>query len=140
MQNKLKKQTATKNVQQKLCRLFVPILMFFLHSFFGYTIASAQNITAEVIACNDSVQARYACFLAERKDSLERAKEIAETRRAILEAKEELRSENLLLPKKLREINRQEIMKQIEYSRSRNISHKGEPYSLTYGYVLELRQ
>ena len=59
-------------------------------------------------------------------------------RRSILEAKENLREEMISRPNKQREKNRQELMKQIEASRSRNISHKGEKYSITYGYVIEV--
>jgi hypothetical protein len=50
-----------------------------------------------------------------------------------------LRLESIESPEKRSEKNRQEIMQQVEYSRSRNISHKGERYSITYGYVFELR-
>ena len=100
--------------------------------------ASAQKLTAEVIACNVSVQARYECFIKERTDSLQIAKELSVKRRAILDAKEKLRKELIEKPNKQRKkINRQEIMEQVEYSRSRNISHKGERYSITYGYVFE---
>ena len=60
-------------------------------------------------------------------------------RRSVLDAKEDLREEMISSPKKQREKNRQEIMKQIEASRFRNISHKGEKYSITYGYVIEVR-
>ena len=75
----------------------------------------------------------------ERMGSLENAKAIAITRKSILEEQEKLRLELNESPKKQRKkINRQEIMQQVEYSRSRNISHKGERYSITYGYVLEL--
>ncbi len=115
--------------------------MIFWSAILGSTSASAQKLTAENIACNVSVQARYECFIKERTDSsLEHAKELAATRLVILEAKEKLRLELNESPKKQRKkINRQEIMQQVEYSRSRNISHKGERYSITYGYVLELR-
>ncbi len=76
----------------------------------------------------------------ERMGSLENAKAIAITRKSILEEQEKLRLELNESPKKQRKkINRQEIMQQVEYSRSRNISHKGERYSITYGYVLEPR-
>jgi len=140
MQTQLMRPTANQYpVQRLFIRFFVPTMIICWSSVFGYTSTSAQKLTAEIIACNVSVQARYACFLKQRKGALERAKEIAATRRAILEAQEELRSESLQFTKKQREKNRQEIMRQIEYSRSRNISHKGERYSLTYGYVLELR-
>ena len=60
-------------------------------------------------------------------------------RRSVLDAQQALREEMISSPKKQREKNRQEIMKQVEASRSRNISHKGEKYSITYGYVIEVR-
>ena len=140
----MQRQNISKNTKASMLKRFrfsflIPVMMIFWSAILGSISASAQKLTAEIIACNVSVQARYACFLKQRKDALERAKEIAATRRAILEAQEELRSESLQFTKKQREKNRQEIMRQIEYSRSRNISHKGERYSLTYGYVLELR-
>ena len=76
----------------------------------------------------------------ERMGSLENVKAIAITRKSILEEQEKLRLELNESPKKQRKkINRQEIMQQVEYSRTRNISHKGEQYSITYGYVLEPR-
>ena len=168
----------------------------------GSTLTSAQKLTAEVIACKASVQARYDCYFKvlkksraiaekrrsalyaqkklrqslflkkinetlikskeleerrlsnleskrkirqeayfrERQGSLEKAKELAVTRGAILEAKEKLRKELKDSPiKQRKKLNRQEIMQQVEYSRSRNISHNGERYSITYGYVFEYR-
>jgi hypothetical protein len=133
----------------------------------GTTSVSAQKLTAKNIACNISVQARYECFIKVQKDlqviagksvstvdsqkkirqeayfkdrqgSLENAKAIGATRKSILEAKEKLRLESVESPEKRREKNHREIMEQVKYSRSRNISHKGERYSITYGYVLEL--
>ena len=68
---------------------------------------------------------------------LERAKAIEALRRSILEAKEELRFELANLEKKQRAKERKEMMKQVEISRSRNISHKGEKYSINFGYVIE---
>lgn len=106
---------------------------------------SAQKLTVDVLACNSSnwvpnKQARYECFIKKRKDSLQRAKELAAKRRAIFEEKEKLRKELTESPmKQQKKVNRQEIMQQVEYSRSRNISHKGERYSITYGYVFEPR-
>jgi hypothetical protein len=122
------------------------VMIIILYSILGSTSASAQNLAAKAIACNSSkwesnAQARYECFIKKRTgSSLEHAKELAATRLVVLEAKEKLRFELNESPKKERKkINRQEIMQQVEYSRSRNISHKGERYSITYGYVLELR-
>ncbi|MEC9460060.1 MAG: hypothetical protein VYD14_02505 [SAR324 cluster bacterium] len=121
-------------------------MIIILYSILGSTSASAQNLAAKAIVCNSSkwesnAQARYECFIKKRTgSSLEHAKELAATRLVVLEAKEKLRFELNESPKKERKkINRQEIMQQVEYSRSRNISHKGERYSITYGYVLELR-
>ncbi|MEC9012448.1 MAG: hypothetical protein VYA87_08405 [SAR324 cluster bacterium] len=121
-------------------------MIIILYSILGSTSASAQNLAAKAIACNSSkwesnAQARYECFIKKRTgSSLEHAKELAATRLVVLEAKEKLRFELNESPKKERKkINRQEIMQQVEYSRSRNNSHKGERYSITYGYVLELR-
>ena len=74
----------------------------------------------------------------ERQGSMEKAKELGAARKSILEEKEKLRlelSENI---GKQLEKEHQEIMQQVEYSRSRNISHKGEKYSITYGYVPEI--
>ena len=68
---------------------------------------------------------------------MENAKELGATRKAILEEKEKLRLELSKNIGKQLEKEHQEIMQQVEYSRSRNISHKGEKYSITYGYVPE---
>ncbi|MBC8260081.1 MAG: hypothetical protein H8E38_13785 [SAR324 cluster bacterium] len=104
----------------------------------GYISVSAQYLSPEIIACYKSVQARYACFNKRREGEFEKAKEREANRRSILEAKMKLRLELLPQPKQQRENKRQEITKIIEASRSRNISHKGERYSLTYGHVLEI--
>ena len=97
----------------------------------------AQKPTPELIACYQSAQARYECFMKQREGELERAKAIDALRRSILEAKEELRFELVNLEKKQRVKERKEMMKQVEISRSRNISHKGEKYSINYGYAIE---
>ena len=120
-------------------RLFLTAIIFCWYFVFGYISVSAQNITPEIRACYQSAQARYACYIKRRKGKLERAKEMETYRRSVLDAKEDLGEEMISSPKKQREKNRQEIMKQIEASRSRNISHKGEKYSITYGYVIEVR-
>ena len=73
----------------------------------------------------------------QREGQLERAKAINSLRRSILEAKEVLRFELINREKKQREKARKEMMKQVEKSRSRNISHKGEKYSINFGYVIE---
>ena len=97
----------------------------------------AQKLTPELIACYQSAQARYECFLKQREGELERAKAIDSLRRSILEAKEELRFELINLEKKQRVKERKEMMKQVEVSRSRNISRKGEKYSINFGKVIE---
>ena len=97
----------------------------------------AQKLTPELIACYQSAQARYDCFMKQREGELERAKAIEALRRSILEAKEELRLELVNLEKKQRAKERKDMMKQVEISRSKNISHKGEKYSINYGFVIE---
>ena len=97
----------------------------------------AQKLTPDLIACYQSAQARYECFMKQREGELERAKTIDALRRSILEAKEELRFELVNIEKKQRAKERKDMMKQVEISRSRNISHKGEKYSLNFGYVIE---
>ena len=97
----------------------------------------AQKLTPELIACYQSAQARYDCFMKQREGELERAKAIDALRRSILEAKEELRFELINREKKQRVKERREMIKQVEKSRSRNISHKGEKYSINFGYVIE---
>ena len=73
----------------------------------------------------------------QREGQLKRAKASDALRRSILEAKEKLRFELINREKKQREKDKKEIMKQVEISRSRNISHKGEKYSINFGYVIE---
>ena len=73
----------------------------------------------------------------QREGELERAKAIDALRRSVLEAKEEFRFELINREKKQREKDRKEMMKQVEISRSRNISHEGEKYSINFGYVIE---
>ena len=121
------------------------VIIIILYVIFNSSSASAQKLAVEVIACNSSkwqsnAETRYECFIKKRTDSsLELAKELAANRLIILEEKEKLRKELTESPiKQQKKLNRQEIMQQVEYSRSRNISHKGERYSITYGYVLEL--
>ena len=98
----------------------------------------AQKITPALIACNQSPETRYECFLKQRDGELERAKSIDALRRSILKAKEELRFELINREKKQRVKRRNEMMKQVEISRSRNISHKGEKYSINFGNVIEV--
>ena len=98
----------------------------------------AQKLTPELIACYQSAQARYECFMKQREGELERAKAIDALSRSILEAKEKLRFELVNLEKKQRLKERKKMMKQVEISRSRNISNKGEKYSINFGHVIEV--
>ncbi len=74
----------------------------------------------------------------QREGELERAKAIDTLNSSILEAKEKLRFELINREKKQRAKERKEMMKQVEISRSRNISHKGEKYSINFGNVIEV--
>ena len=140
MLNQQNKQITKHNTMERfIFRLFLPAMIFCWYFVFGYISVSAQNLTPEILACYHSAQARYACYIKRREGELERAKEMETYRRFVLDAKKNLREEMISGPKKQREKNRREIMKQIETSRSRNISHKGEKYSITYGYVIEVR-
>ena len=116
---------------------FLPILIFCTICLNPFSNLFAQKLTPELISCYQSAQARYECFMKQREGELERAKAIDALRRSILEAKEELRFELVNLEKKQRVKERKEMMKQVEISRSRNISHKGEKYSINFGYVIE---
>ena len=138
MHNQQKNETH-KNLQER--KIFVsfilPILIsctICLNPFYNLF---AQKLTPELIACYQSAQARYECFMKQWEGELERAKTIAALRRSILEAKEKLRFELVNLEKKQRAKERKDMMKQVEISRSRNISHKGEKYSINYGYVID---
>ncbi|MBS1254655.1 MAG: hypothetical protein MAG581_00451 [Deltaproteobacteria bacterium] len=126
-------------LQKQLCFSFLlSTIMFCSLYFFSFNKASAQILSPELQACYETAQARYACFMKQREGALERAKARETLRRSIQEAKEELRTELFNRSKKLRENDRKEIMKQVEISRSRNISHKGEKYSLNFGFVIEV--
>ena len=117
----------------------LPILIFCTICLNPISNLFAQKLTPELIACYQSAQARYDCFMKQREGELERAKAIDALRRSILEAKEELRFELINREKKQRVKERREMIKQVEKSRSRNISHKGEKYSINFGYVIESR-
>ena len=139
-------QTKQKNTTAKLRRakqlsliLFLAAKIFLWYCVSVYIPVSAQNIISEISACYESEQARYACFMKEREGEFERAKEMEAFRRSVRETKEELLLESNQRSKKQLEKKHRELIKQIKYSRSRNISHKGEKYFLTYGYVVELK-
>ena len=138
MPNQQKIET-NKNLQVRKVIVFftlkLTILCAVCPNIFSYLYA--QKLKPELIACNQSAQARYKCFMKQREGELERAKAIDALRRSILEAKETLRFELVNLEKKQRVKERKEMMKQVEISRSRNISHKGEKYSINFGYIIE---
>ena len=115
----------------------LPILIFCTICLNPFSNLFAQKLTPELIACYQSAQARFDCFMKQREGELERAKAIDALRRSILEAKEELRFELINREKKQRVKERREMIKQVEKSRSRNISHKGEKYSINFGYIIE---
>ena len=123
---------------RKIFVIFIlPILIFCTICLNPFSNLFAQKLTPELIACYQSAQARYDCFMKQREGELERAKAIDALRRSILEAKEELRFELINREKKQRVKERREMIKQVQKSRSRNISHKGEKYSINYGYVID---
>ena len=138
MLNQQKNETHNNlQVGQILVSFLLPIFIFCTICLYPFSNLFAQKLTPELIACYQSAQARYECFMKQREGELERAKASDALRRSILQAKEELRLELSNLQKKQREKDRKEIMKQVEISRSRNISHKGEKYSINFGYVIE---
>ena len=134
-----KKYEIHKNLQVRkiFVRIILPILIFFTICINPFFNLFAQKLTPELISCYQSAQTRYECFMKQREGELERAKAFDALRRSILEAKEELRFELVNLEKKQRAKERKDMMKQVEISRSRNISHKGEKYSINYGYVID---
>ena len=138
MLNQQKNETH-KNLQvsEIFVSLILPMLIFCTICLNPFSNLFAQKLTPELIACYQSAQARYECFMKQREGELERAKAIHALRRSILEAKEELRFELVNREKKRRVKERKEMMKQVEKSRSRNISHKGEKYSINFGYIIE---
>ena len=125
------------HVRKIFVSFILPILIFCTICLNTFSNLFAQKLTPELIACYQSAQARYDCFMKQREGELERAKAIDTLRRSILEAKEELRFELINREKKQRVKERREMIKQVEKSRSRNISHKGEKYSINFGYVIE---
>ena len=134
-----KKNEIHKNLLMRkiFVRFILPILIFCTICLNPISNLFAQKPKPELIACHQSAQARYECFMKQREGELERAKAIDALRRSILEAKEELRFELVNLEKKQRAKERKDMMKKVEISRKRNISHKGEKYSIIYGYVIE---
>ena len=119
-------------------RFIIPILILCTICINPFFNLFAQKLTPELFLCYQSDQARYECFMKQSEGRLERAKANDALRLSILEAKEELRFEIMNLEKKVREQERKEMMKQVEVSRSRNISNKGEKYSINFGHVIEV--
>ena len=136
---KQQKNETHKNLQMRknFVSFIIPLLIFCTICLNPFIILFAQQLTHELTACYQSAQARYECFMKQREGELERAKAIDVLRRSILEAKEKLRFELVNIEKKQRLKERKEMMKQVEISRSRNISHKGEKYSINFGYIIE---
>ena len=62
-------------------------MIFFWYSFSVYISVSAQNLTPEILACSESVQARYTCFKKGRKGEFERAKEMEAVQRSARDTK-----------------------------------------------------
>ena len=138
MLNQQKNETHKNLHMRKIFVSFtLPILIFCTICLNFFSNLFAQKLKPELIACYQSAQARYECFMKQREGELERAKASDALRRSILQAKEELRFELINLEKKQRVKERKEMMEQVEISRSRNISHKGEKYTINFGYVLE---
>ena len=93
-----------KNLQvsDNFVSFILPILIFCTICLNPFSNLFAQQLTSELIACYQSAQARYECFLKQREGELARAKAIDALRRSILEAKEELRFELVNIEKKQR--------------------------------------
>ena len=87
-------------VGQILVSFLLPIFIFCTICLNPLSNLFAQKLTPELIACYQSAQARYECFMKQREGELERAKTIAALRRSILEAKEKLRFELVNVEKK----------------------------------------
>ena len=100
MHNQEKKETLRiLQVRKIFVRIILPILIFCNICLNPISNLFAQKLTPELIACYQSAQARYECFMKQREGELERAKAIDALRRSILEAKEELRFELVNLEK-----------------------------------------
>ena len=112
-------------------------MMIFVSTSFDAKEVEAQKLSSNLTNCYSSAQARYECFIKNHIGALERAKEIEMKRRSILDAKERLRMESIETLRKQQTKKSQELQQQLEYSRSRNLSRKGEKYSITYGLVKE---
>ena len=137
---KMKRPVLLKNTWKDLFSMFryfaVIIIVFVIYS---NQHLQAQAVNSETQSCYSSAEARYRCFNSRFSGMLERARERAEQRKAILESQAAARLEKEVSPTEIRDLQREEIRKLVEASRKRNVSHRGEKYSLTYGFVLEPR-
>ena len=100
----------------------------------------AQGANSKIQSCYANAEARYRCYAARFDVLLNRALERAEQRESILESQAAARLDKEVSPNEISELQREEMRKLIEASRKRNVSHRGEKYSLTYGFVLEPRK
>ena len=136
----MKKPVPLKNTWKDLFSMFryfaVISIVFVIYS---NKYLQAQAVNSETQSCYSSAEARYRCFNSRFSVMLERARERAEQRKAILESQAAARFEKEVSPTEIRDLQREEIRKLVEASRKRNVSHRGEKYSLTYGFVLEPR-
>ena len=131
--------TSVKNTKI-LFNLFRFILLFITVFLFSLSWqVFAQEVNSGIKSCYATAEDRYRCFAARYDGMFERAKERAEQRKTILESQANARLEKEVSPTEIRDLQREEMRKLIEASRKRNVSHRGEKYSLTYGFVLEPR-
>ena len=136
----MKRPVPLKNTWKDLFSMF----RYFAVISIVFVIYSNQHLKAQVAnsetkSCYSSSEARYRCFNSRFSGMLERVRERAEQRKAILESQAAARLEKEVSSTEIRDLQREEIRKLVEASRKRNVSHRGEKYSLTYGFVLEPR-
>ena len=120
-----------KNTTAKLRRakqlsliLILAALIFVWNCVSVYISVSDQNLTLEILACSESAQARYACFKKGGKGEFERAKKMEAIRRPARDTKEDFLLYHSCTPKDNAKNYLLEIMQEIKYSRSQNISQK----------------
>ena len=98
MQTKQNKTTAIiRRPKQFSLRLFFTAMIPFLYFIPVNISVLAQNFSQEISPCYESAQARYSCFIEERKGEFERAKEIEAIRRTARDTKEEFLLLSLML-------------------------------------------
>ena len=96
-----------------------------------------QGANSEIQSCYATAEDRYRCYVVRYNGLLERARDRSEQRNTILESQAAARLEKEVSPTEIRDLQREEMRKLIDASRKRNVSHRGEKYSLTYGFILE---